>query len=356
MTSSNEATHRKLLIAETLEVAIRVGLTLVLVFWCFQIIRPFIVTATWGVIIAIMVHPFYIRVEAWLKGRRWLAASLVTVLGLVFVVLPTLLLTETLVEGVEWAAQHVEGGELRVPPPPDGVKEWPLVGGRLHDVWNQASSDPTGTLAALSPHLKKAGALVLAAAGEGGFGLLEFVFAIIIAGALLAKTESVGNFATAMIHRIFAEKGQAVAELVNATLQSVTRGIVGVAVIQALLAGIAFYLVEVPAAGLWALLCLVLSAVQLGVLPVVLPVALYVFYTASTGVFVVFLAWSLFVGTIDNVLRPILLGKGVDVPMIVIFVGAIGGLIASGIIGMFVGSVVIVLGYKLLCAWVQEDI
>ncbi|MCB1766576.1 MAG: AI-2E family transporter, partial [Candidatus Competibacteraceae bacterium] len=134
-------------------------------------------------------------------------------------------------------------------------------------------------------------------------------------------------------------------------VRSVTRGILGVALIQALLAGLGFMVMGVPGAGLWALLCLLLSVVQIGVIFVNLPIVLYVFSTADPIPAVLFLIWSIFVTLIDNILKPIVLGQGVDVPMAVIFVGAIGGFLSSGIIGLFVGAVVLVLGYKLFLAW-----
>lgn len=137
-------------------------------------------------------------------------------------------------------------------------------------------------------------------------------------------------------------------------MRSVTKGILGVALIQAILAGIGFMVMGIPGAGLWALLCLLLSTVQIGIFPINLPILIYVFATADTMPAVLFLIWSLIVGSLDNVLKPLVLGRGVSVPMAVIFVGAIGGFITSGIIGLFVGAVVLALGYKLVLAWVYE--
>jgi predicted PurR-regulated permease PerM len=134
----------------------------------------------------------------------------------------------------------------------------------------------------------------------------------------------------------------------------VTRGILGVAVIQAILAGLGFLAAGVPAAGLWALIALILSVVQLGVFPVLIPVLIYLFFTADLLTTLLFLGWAVFVGSIDNVLKPILLGRGVAVPMWVVFIGAIGGLLSMGIIGLFIGPVVLVLGYTLFLAWLYE--
>jgi predicted PurR-regulated permease PerM len=135
------------------------------------------------------------------------------------------------------------------------------------------------------------------------------------------------------------------------TIRSVARGILGVAFLQSILAGLGFLAVGVPGAGLWALLCLLLAVVQIGIFPVVIPAVIYVFYTADTSTAVLFLVWGVLVSALDNVLKPMLLGRGVNVPMAVIFVGAIGGFLASGIVGLFIGSVILVLGYQLFMAW-----
>jgi predicted PurR-regulated permease PerM len=177
--------------------------------------------------------------------------------------------------------------------------------------------------------------------------------AIVIAGVLLAHAEAGTRIAYAIATRFAGERGADFAGLAEATVRSVTRGILGVSIIQSLLAGVGFMVMGIPGAGLWALLCLLLSVVQIGILPITVPIVIYVFSTADTVSAVIFLVWSIFVGTIDNILKPILLGRGVQVPMAVIFIGAIGGFISEGIIGLFVGSVVLVLGYKLFLAWLD---
>ncbi len=160
--------------------------------------------------------------------------------------------------------------------------------------------------------------------------------------------------AHAIARRLAGNRGARFTQLAEAVVRSVSRGILGVAMIQAVLAGLGMLVAGVPAAGLWALVVLVLATIQIGAFPVMLPAVIYVFYHASMPVAVVFLVWALFVGSIDNILKPILLGRGVSVPMIVIFIGAIGGFLGAGIIGLFVGSVILVLGYELLHAWLDD--
>jgi predicted PurR-regulated permease PerM len=347
-------TDEKVFVSNALAAAIRIGVVILLAAWCFAIVKPFVIPIVWGIIIAVAVYPGYLWLRGLLGGRSGVAAGAITVLGLVLLIVPAAMLSDTLVDGAQRVAKGLQEGGFAVPSPPESVRDWPVIGETVDTFWRQATENLGATLAKIAPHLKGAGSWLLSVAAGAGFGILQFVIAIVIAGFLLARAEGGGRAARAFAIRLAGEKGAELASLAEATVRSVTRGILGVAVIQSLLAGIGFMAVGIPGAGLWALLCLLLSVIQIGVFPVTVPIVIYVFSTADTVTAVVFLVWSLFVGTLDNILKPILLGRGVEVPMAVIFVGAIGGFIASGIIGLFVGAVVLVLGYKLFLAWLYE--
>lgn len=348
-------TDEKVFVSNALEATIRIGILLLLAAWCFQIVQPFIVPIVWGIIIAIGAYPAFLSLRRRLGGRRALAATLITVLGLLILIVPTVLLSGTLIDSAKGLAEGLQEGTIAVPPPPDSVKDWPMVGEKLDAFWRQASQNLAATAEKIAPQLKAVGAWLLSTAAGAGFGILKFVIAIIIAGVLLANAEASGKAAYAIATRLANQKGEEFAKLAESTVRSVTRGILGVALIQSILMGLGFLVMGIPGAGLWALLCLILSVIQIGPFPVVLPILIYVFSTADTVSAVVFLVWSVFAGSIDNILKPILLGRGVEVPMAVIFVGAIGGFITSGIIGLFVGAVVLVLGYKLFLAWLDDQ-
>ncbi|ADC62235.1 AI-2E family transporter [Allochromatium vinosum] len=341
-------------VANALEATIRIALLLVLAAWCFDIVKPFVIPIAWGIIIAVAQYPGYLRLRAWLGGRRRAAATLMVVIDLLVLLVPAVLLSDTLLDGAQNLAKGLQEGTLAVPRPPESIKDWPLVGEPLNVFWNQASQNLAETAAKFAPQLKASAGWLLATVAGAGFSVLQFIIAIIIAGALLAHSDASAEFARAVATRLAGEKGEELARLAETIVRSVTKGILGVALIQAILAGIGFMVMGIPAAGLWALLCLLLSTVQIGIFPITLPILIYVFATADTVPAVLFLVWSLIVGSLDNVLKPLVLGRGVQVPMAVIFVGAIGGFISSGIIGLFVGAVVLTLGYKLLLAWVYE--
>jgi predicted PurR-regulated permease PerM len=340
--------------SRAVETAIRIGLLVLLVAWCYQIMEPFLVPLVWGVIIAVAAYPAFLRLSRALGGRRVVSAILVSLILLTALIVPAALLSGTLYDGVQGVAHRFQEGRIRIPPPPPGVAEWPLIGDATQSYWLRASENLESTLAGFAPQLRSAGRWLLGAAAGAGFGLLQFVFAVAIAGALLARAEPAKAAAQAVARRLAGERGSDLAALAEATVRSVTRGIIGVSLIQALLAGLGFLAAGVPAAGLWALVALLLSVMQIGVFPVVIPMVIYVFTSADTLTAVVFLIWSLFVGSIDNILKPILLGRGVAVPMMVVFLGAIGGFLSSGIVGLFVGPVVLVLSYKLFLAWLYE--
>ncbi len=351
--AGNALTTGHEVVSRAVEIAIRISLLALWISLCFAIMRPFLAPLAWGIIIAISVHPAYLALLGVVDNRRVLASVLFILIALLLLIVPIILLSGTLVQGAESLAHGFEAGKLIIPPAPD-LTYIPLVGPGIEDFWKTASSNLEEAIHMIEPQLRMLGEWALGFAKVAGIGILHFIFAIFIAAVFLAKSEEAGNMAHSIAHRLAGVHGFRFAQLSRDVVRSVFRGILGVAMIQATLAGLGMLAAGVPAAGLWALIGLLLSTVQIGVFPVLVPAAIYLFYTASTTTAVLFLIWSLFVGTIDNILKPILLGHGISVPMPVIFIGAIGGFIGQGIIGLFVGAVVLVLGYELLLAWLRE--
>ena len=355
MMNSDQPSANSAFVERALEAAIRIGLVFLLISWCFTIVRPFIIPIVWGLIIAVAAYPGYQWVEARLGGRSRLAATLFTLFMLLIVIAPTLMLSGTLVETVKLLAEDLtHHGTLTIPPPADSIRSWPLIGEPLHSFWNLASENIQAALKQIGPQIKAVGTWLLATAAGAGFGILQFVFAIIIAGVLMPCATSGDRTAHAIAARLAGVQRAGLVELAEKTIRSVASGILGVALIQSLLAGLGFMVAGVPAAGFWALLCLLFGVAQIGIIVVLIPVIIYLFNTADTVTAVGFLIWSIPVGLIDNILKPILLARGVKTPMVIIFMGAIGGFLASGIIGLFVGAVVLALSYELFMLWLNE--
>jgi len=340
--------------ARALEVTLRVGFVLLLIAWCFWIIRPFIAVVVWGIIIAVAVYPMHCRLLSAIGNRRKLGAVISTLLMLTLFLVPAAALTESLVTGAQGLYDQVSSGEIKVPPPPEDIGSWPIIGKPLEKTWRQASTNLSVALEQFAPQLTRVGGTLLSAIAGTGLSLLQFLLATIIGGAVLANAESGQITARRFAVRMAGDRGMEFAHVTKVTIRSVARGILGVALIQSLLAGLGFLVVGLPAAGLLAMICLILGIIQLGIAPIMIPAVIYVFYTAETVTAVVFLIWCIIVTLLDNVLKPILLGRGAPVPMIVIFLGSIGGFLSQGIIGLFLGAVILSLGFNLYQTWVDQ--
>ena len=354
-TPTPEAAARSRSFRDTLETTIRLGLVLLLLVWCFQIVRPFITPILWGVIIAIAVAPAYGWATQRLGGRRKLTATLFVLLALAVFIAPVVNFSGTLIQSTHDVADAFRRGDLRIPPPPPRIATWPFIGERLAAFWSLSASNLEAALSGLAPQLKAVGVWLLAAAANVGLGILQFVFSLVISGIVLAGGPQTRGGIELMMRRLAGAQGHRFVALAESTIRSVATGIVGVALIQSTLAGIGLVVMGIPGAGLWALLALFLCIIQLGPTLILLPAVLYAFSTADTLPASLFAVWSLIVGVLDNFLKPLLLGRGVDAPMLVIFVGAIGGFLSMGIIGLFVGSVVFVLFHTLLTTWLAEE-
>jgi predicted PurR-regulated permease PerM len=333
------------------EVLVRVGVLLVLVFWCFWIIRPFIVAVLWGVILAVAINPGYRRLRDGLGGRGGLAASAVSILALVLLIGPLSMLMTALVGNIADLAARLTAGRLALPPPPAGLADWPVVGERAEQLWRLASINLLSALHEIQAQLRALGRWLLSLMAGAGFGLLNFVVAVIIAGLLLAHSAGGGRLPQAVATRLVGKRGPELAELAEHTVRNVARGVLGTALVQSALAGAGFVLAGVPWAALLTLACFLLCVVQIGPAVVLLGAVIYVFSAAGTLTGGLFLVWCVLVAAVDNVLKPLLIGRGSEVPLAVILAGVLGGLLAHGLIGLFVGPIVLALGYNLFGAW-----
>ncbi len=341
-------------VRRAVEAAIRIGVLALLAAWSFMIMRPFIMPIMWGVIIAVAVFPAYGYLTAKLGGRRRLTASLITVLALALLLVPSVRFFGGTFDAVRSVAEQMDAGTLAVPPPPEGVSTWPLIGEDVHGIWSQASANLEATLQGYEPQVRAFGRWLLSSVAGLGMSVVQFVISIIIAGVFLAMAEGGKGAAVRVATRFAGDRGAALTTMTEKTIRSVAIGVVGIALIQSAMGGIGMALAGVPAAGLWALLILILAVIQLPPLLVLGPVAIYVFSSASTVTAVLFLIWAIIVSGSDTFLKPLFLGRGVDVPMLVVLLGAIGGMMLSGIIGLFLGAVILAIAYQLFIAWLED--
>jgi predicted PurR-regulated permease PerM len=337
--------------APIIEIVIKLSVLALLIGWCILILKPFISPLVWGVIMAVAAYPLYSRLRSRLGGHPRLAAAIMTIVALLIIILPGIKLAGSMIDGIQSVNEKFQSDTLQVPMPPEGVKDWPVIGVPVEKVWRQASVNLTATLDQVRPQLIALGRWLVSVSLNTGVGLLSFALSIIIAGVLMGTAEGGARVARNLFVRLAGRRGAEFADDATVTVRNVVKGILGVAIIQALLAGIGFAVAGVPAAGLWTFLCLLLAIVQIGIGPIAIPIMIYMFYKADILTAVVLAVWLVMVLLSDNVLKPILLGRGAPVPMPVIFLGAIGGFMSMGFLGLFVGAIVLSIGYKLFESW-----
>jgi predicted PurR-regulated permease PerM len=338
-----------------LDVLIRAGLVLALAVLCFQVFSPFLSLMATGLILAITLYPLHQSVAARIGGRQGLAATLLVLLGFVVVVMPTAVLMNSLGSSMHQLINDVQNNTLKVPPPRAGVAEWPIVGEGVHAFWTKAYTDLPALVQSLQPkigHLA-AGALGFVA-GIGG-GLLRFLAALAIAGIMMTFGQGGARAIRSIFERVAeGKRGTEFVDLSTATIRSVAKGVLGVAFLQAIIVGLCLLLAGIPWAGVLAVLVLVLGIAQIPAVLVTLPAIAYIWSSGhyGTGAAILFTVLLVVSGMADNVLKPLMLGRGVGAPMPVILLGALGGMAAGGIVGMFVGATLLALGYQVLLGWV----
>ena len=350
-------TETKALSRELLDVMIRTGLIAGLVVFCFQIFYPFLHLMLWSVILAVTLYPLHVRLRGKLGGRDGRAATLLVTIGIAVLLVPLWFLGASMTDSVQNALATVRSGDFKIPPPAESVAGWPLIGKRVYDFWLQATADLTGLAQKFLPQLRDAGLVVLGKLAGLGLGLLMFVVALIIAAVILAYGERGADSAFRIASRLSGpDRALKITRLCTATIRAVALGVVGIAFIQMLLIGIGFAVMGIPGAGLLALAVLLLGIMQLPATLITLPIIVFVFLTRGADVATIVFAIYIFIaGLADNVLKPLMLGRGVAVPMPVVLIGALGGMVTSGIIGLFIGPVILAVGYELFWQWVDEQ-
>ena len=325
---------------------LRVGFVALLLVWSFEIVKPFLLVVLWGVIIAVAIYPSFKKLAKILGAREKLSATLITLVALLMLIVPSLLFINSAVDGLGNLSKKMEAGTIKIPPPKENVAEWPIIGKPVYDVWKLTATNLDAAITKFEPQIKAFAPKVFSIASNLGTTVLLFMISIIIAGALLTKAELSEKAAGSVFRTLIGKQGKEFVRLSIAIIRSVVQGVLGVAAIQSLLGGIGIWAVGIPAPGLWALIILFFAIMQLPPLLILGPLAIYAFTFAGTTPAIIFLVWSIIVSASDAFLKPLFLGRGVDVPMLAVLLGAIGGMIMSGIIGLFVGAVVLAITYK----------
>jgi predicted PurR-regulated permease PerM len=340
---------------DLIQLAIRLGLLAFLIYWTFVLIRPFVPILAWSIVLAVALHPVFNLLSRLLGGRPRLAAAILTVINLGIVIGPATWIGLSAVEGVKEIAEDLGAGNLMVPSPPQGAKDWPLIGPQLYELWNQASLNIRAALREVAPHLKPLAATMLGLAGNAGLGTLKFLLSVALAGFLFPYGSQLAAAGRGFLYRIVPEQSEHFLELAGATIRAVSQGVIGVAIIQSLLAGLGFKLAGIPGAGLLAFAVMILAIVQIGAAIVLVPVIVWIWMDKDFTTALLLTVFLCIVGVLDNILKPLVMGRGLTTPTLVIFVGVIGGTLAHGIVGLFIGPIILSVAWELTVAWIRTD-
>ncbi|MEM1155828.1 MAG: AI-2E family transporter [Pseudomonadota bacterium] len=354
--SDNNNALKKLLPNTQADAVLRLGAIVFLIFMCARVIHPFVNLALWSIVLAIALYPLHKAVTARVGGRSGRAASILVLAGLLLIGTPTVMLGISFAQEVNENYVAFEAGTLTVPQPKASVADWPVVGERLYTAWGAAATNLPQFVMENKEGLTKLAQRGLAAAANTAGSMLLFLASLVVAGIIMAYGES-GSQAMQRIFSRFAgeDRGPKLQFLTTATVRSVATGVIGVAFIQALILGVGFLWAGIPAAGVLALVVMVVGIVQAPALLVTIPVIAYLWTSgdASNTMNILYTIYLFIGGLADNVLKPLLLGRGVDAPMPVILLGALGGMVTGGIVGLFIGAVFLAVGYQLFMEWVD---
>jgi predicted PurR-regulated permease PerM len=354
MMKGGERESPRILTNLTIDFAIRLACLGLLGYLSFRIVAPFVTIALWSCILAVALYPLF----HWLTRRLSapLAAALVSLLGLIVVLGPVLWLGLGMTKAVVALVAQLDTPQWGIPLPPDSVKTWPIIGERLHQLWTLAATNMKLALSEAAPMMKPVGGALLGIAQSAFVGLLELVVAILVAGFLFPRGPQLVDAIGALVGRALNHRGMELVQLAGATIRNVSRGVIGIALLQAFLAGVGFLVARIPAPSVFAFAVLLLGILQVGPAILLLPIVIWSWTSMETMQALMFTAYMIPVGLLDNALRPILMARGLTTPMPVIMLGVIGGTIAYGIVGLFLGPIVLSVVWAVMTAWVHDNL
>jgi predicted PurR-regulated permease PerM len=339
----------------SINLTIKVLLILILLAWCVMIILPFVVPVLWGIILAITLHPLYQSLLKLMKGRKTLAGSITTLILLLLLILPSVWLISSLVGNASQLITSLREHTLVIPPPREEIAGWPLIGKPIYNTWLGLTTNLEAVIKQYSPQIIEAGDKILGALKSVASNFLMLTLSIIISGIFLVSSEKGEGLALNLASRLGGKSTEELVSVIVLTTRNVAKGILGVAFIQFVLLGATFILAGIPFAGLWAVIVLLLAIIQLPSGIVGIPVIIYLYTAKEPLPATLWSALIVLFSLSDNILKPWLMGRGAPVPMLVIFLGAIGGMIMSGFIGLFTGAIILAIGYKLATIWLKGE-
>jgi predicted PurR-regulated permease PerM len=341
-------------LAQTVLAVIFLGLLIALSLW---VLAPFLPALIWATMVVVATWPILIALQRRLRGRRWAAAAILTTLMLLLLIVPFVAAIGALVGNSEQIAAWISGLQhATLPPPPGWVDGIPFAGERIAGKWAEFHASPDKLAAIVVPHAQQFATWLLAQFGSIGMMLVHFLLVVVGCALLYVMGESAALGVRRFAQRLAGVRGVNAVTLAGQAIRGVAMGVVVTAIVQSLAAGVGLWIAGIPFAALLTGVIFLLGVAQLGPILVMLPAVAWLFWSDQTGMGTFLLVWTIVVGALDNFLRPVLIRRGADLPLLLIFAGVIGGLISFGLVGVFVGPVVLAVTYTLLDAWISDKL
>jgi len=334
---------------------IRLSIIIILIVWGYAILRPFIMVLTGGAVFAIALFPWYEMLTKNLTRGKGIMAFLLLLPLLGLILIPGWYLAESILQAVNVYSIKMANGEIIIPKP-GNIQDWPISLQPLYHFWDSASGNLNTFYQNYKETLNEAGGWILHLLQDAGSGMLELIISIIISGFMLFYHKSFLLPAQSLIRKIGGNNYNHYIILTALTVRNVMSGVIGVAILQAFMCGVAFFIIDLPYAGLWSMVCLILAIAQIGLWPVFIISSLHAFLHLQGISAIIFPSWILIATLTEQFIKPIIMGRNLPVPMFILFIGSIGGLLAMGFTGLFLGPVVFTLLWQIITDWLNESV
>lgn len=334
--------------------AVRLSCVALLAYWSIIIVQPLLALIAWSIILVVFLYPAFRWLVTTLHVNPVVAALFITIGCILILIGPATWLGLSLIASLRSLAQRLGSGEMTIPAPFEAVKRLPLIGNRAYELWYLASTNFRDALMQIAPQLRPISSRILLFASSAGISMLKFMASVVIAGFLFIPGPSLVRSARLIFRRLATEHGDEFVDLVGVSIRNLARGVIGIALLQALLAGIGLMIAQVPGAGLISFLVLILGIVQIGSAIVIVPLVVWAFFAMAPMAAILFAAYMVPVSTIDNFLRPLVMAHGLKTPMLVILIGLVGGILVYGLIGIFIGPILLAIAWELVSLWTRQ--
>lgn len=334
---------------------VRIALIAAVIWWSSVLLYPFLGILAWALILAIALYPVYTWLTRVLGNRPATAAFIITLINIFILVGAVAVLTNNLFEWVTMMLAKIRAGEQLIPPPPASINELPFIGDHLYDAWTTASANIGETIKEYTPFLVNAGSAALSMIANKTLHLLSFILSILLAGYVMTQGEHVKNKIHKFAQRVALERGSGLVKIIGDTIHNVASGVIGIALLQTIIFGVLLLIAQIPGASVLSFIAFVLCIAQLGLTLLAVPIIVWLFFTKSVVFASIISALLIFDTLVDNLLKPFVLSRGLTTPMLIIFIGVIGGIIEYGLIGIFIGPVVLATLHNLVHHWLYSD-